>query len=136
MLKKLFTCDLYVRVYKNRFVLRLLDGSSREQSFDAEQAFTSTRLLVSQFMIAETCLKKAITSAVKRGWLTPSPRVLIQPMEMVEGGLGDIEERIFRELALGAGARKAALWLSPEPNVSSSSVLSDAEVEAKLKSAV
>lgn len=136
MFKKLFTCDLYVRVYKNRFVLRLLDGSSREQSFDAEQAFTSTRLLVSQFMIAEACLKQAITSVVKRVWLTPSPRVLIQPMEMIEGGLGDIEERIFRELALGAGARKVALWLPPESTAPSANVLTDAEVEEKLKAAL
>lgn len=136
MFKKLFTCDLYVRVYKNRFVLRLLDGSSREQSFDAEQTFTSTRLLVGQFMIAEACLKQAMVSVVKRGWFTRSPRVLIQAMEMVEGGLGDIEERIFRELALGAGAHKAVLWLPPELAAPSASVLTDAEVEEKLKAAV
>lgn len=33
---------------------------------------------------------------------------------MVEGGLSEVEERLFRELALGAGARKMALWTGQE----------------------
>lgn len=135
MFKKLFTCDLYVRVYKNRFVLRLLGGDSCEQSFDAEQAFTTTRLLVGQFKRAEICLSEAVKSVIKGRWLTPSPRILIQPMEMIEGGFGDIEERIFHELALGSGARKAVLWLPEGAESGQPKALTDTEIEEKLQAA-
>jgi hypothetical protein len=43
---------------------------------------------------------------------------------MAEGGLSEIEDRIFRELAIGAGARRISVWVGPE--------LSDAEVKDKL----
>jgi len=43
----------------------------------------------------------------------------------VEGGLTEIEERAFEELARGAGASKVKVW--------SGSALSDAQVVEKLK---
>jgi len=45
------------------------------------------------------------------------PRVLIQPLEMTEGGLSEVEDRLFRELALGAGARKVVIWVGKELSV-------------------
>ena len=41
-------------------------------------------------------------------------------MEMIDGGLSQVEERAFIELATGAGARKVVLWIGHE--------LSDQEV--------
>ena len=37
-------------------------------------------------------------------------KVVIQLMENIEGGLTDIEERAFKELAFGAGARSVCLY--------------------------
>jgi len=34
---------------------------------------------------------------------------VIHPTEMVEGGLSEVEERVLRELALGAGARSVVV---------------------------
>lgn len=35
-------------------------------------------------------------------------------MEMVDGGLSEVERRVFRELAFGAGARRMVLWVGDE----------------------
>ena len=45
---------------------------------------------------------------------------------MVEGGLSEIEERILKEVAIGAGATKVVVWVGAP--------LTDADVKAKLKS--
>jgi hypothetical protein len=61
---------------------------------------------------------------IGKGLFAGSPGVVIQPLEMTEGGLSEIEERVFRELAIGAGAAKVIVWLGHE--------LSDSEVRGKL----
>lgn len=50
----------------------------------------------------------------------PPPLVVIQPLEMIEDGLSEVEERVLREVAASAGARKVVVWVGHE--------LSDAEV--------
>lgn len=37
--------------------------------------------------------------------------MVIQPMEKTNGGLSEVEERILRELAISAGARKVVIWV-------------------------
>jgi rod shape-determining protein MreB len=51
--------------------------------------------------------------------------VVIHPLEKIEGGLSQVEERLFHELAVGAGASKVVVWAGAP--------LSDAEVAAKLQ---
>ncbi len=53
------------------------------------------------------------------------PRTLLHPLETIDGGLTQIEERAFQELAIGAGASKVKVWSGP--------ALSDAQVVEKLK---
>lgn len=43
-----------------------------------------------------------------------SPAVLIHPLEMTENGLCQVEVKILRELALGAGAYKVEVWEGEE----------------------
>jgi len=50
--------------------------------------------------------------------------VLIQPLELIDGGLSEIEARILHELAIGSGASKVVVWVGAE--------LSDTEVKQKL----
>ena len=35
-------------------------------------------------------------------------------MEMTEGGLSQVEDRVFRELAAGAGAKEVLVWVGDE----------------------
>lgn len=119
--------DVYVKVYENRFVLKKLGDSARPVTVVADETFTTTRLLVGQFAAAERALARGMKELLSNRWLSPRPVVVIHPMEKVDGGLSEIEERIFRELAAGAGARKVALWLGRE--------LSDSEAKQQAASA-
>jgi actin-like ATPase involved in cell morphogenesis len=123
MLKSLLLNAVYVKVFANRFELRLLEEGARPQTVMAEEPFSTERLLVGQFSVAERILKKAIKELYSRRWFAPSPVVIIQPMEKIAGGLSEIEERALRELAVAAGARKAVVWVGHE--------LSDAEAKQR-----
>jgi rod shape-determining protein MreB len=105
LFNKLFANTLYVQIRKNAFRLRHIE-SKTDQEIAAPRSFTTTRLLVGQFQEAESLLKKAMRGMGGAGLLKASPVVVIHPMEMVEGGLSEVEERAYRELAMGAGARK------------------------------
>jgi rod shape-determining protein MreB len=119
MLEKHLTKAIYVKVYENRYVLKLLEEGELPISIVASEPFTTTRLLVGQFMAAECALKKGFKDVLSRKWFSPSLSVVIHPLEKVEGGLSEVEERVFKELALSAGARRAKVWVGHE--------LSDAE---------
>jgi rod shape-determining protein MreB len=114
MLNKFFTCMLYVKIYKNKFVVKNLSNNLSPQMFTPDVSFTTHRLLIGTFAPAQQCLKQAIRSAAPHSWFTARPSLLIQPMEMNEGGLSEIEEKILRECALGAGARKIIVWVGAE----------------------
>lgn len=62
----------------------------------------------------------AIKKVQEGKWFFTSPVIIIHPMEMIDGGLSQIEERALMELASGAGARKVVVWVGHE--------LSDQEV--------
>lgn len=65
-----------------------------------------SRLLIADFAYAERLLRYGIASAYEKSLLPRSPVLIIQPMEKTEGGITDIERRMYTELGLGAGARK------------------------------
>ena len=121
ILKSLLPKNVYVKVYENRFVLKVLEEGALPVTVNPTESFTTNRLLVGQFAVAESALRKGIKDAFRSRWLSASPVVLIHPIEKVEGGLSEVEERVFRELAASAGARKVVVWTGPE--------LSDAEAE-------
>lgn len=70
--------------------------------------FSTTRLLVGHFESAERTLKAAVARAGGRSSFLVSPNVLMHPLEMVEGGLSQIEERVLHELAIGADEEVSA----------------------------
>ena len=85
---------------------------------------TESRGKVSQFQLAQVLLKRAVKEISKGSIFTPSPEILIQPLELTTEGLSQVEERVLREVAIGAGASRVVVWLGHE--------LSDAEVREKL----
>ena len=70
------------------------------------QPYTTTRLLVGTFEPAVFCLKEGLKKIGATGFLKKSPRLLISPQEMCEGGLSEVETRCLTEMGLAAGARK------------------------------
>ncbi|HZF26667.1 MAG TPA: hypothetical protein VEZ88_10435 [Steroidobacteraceae bacterium] len=120
-----FSNTVYVRISKNRFRLRNI-GTGAEADVTPTPGFTTTRLLVGQFRVAQAALKEAMGKLIGGGLFAASPGVVIQPLEMTDDGLSEVEERVFRELAAGAGAAKVVVWLGHE--------LTDSEVKGKLAS--
>jgi rod shape-determining protein MreB and related proteins len=80
-------------------------------NIDVSNPFSHPRLLVANFQKAEKILMHAVREVCAKKLFAPSPRVVIQPMEKLEGGVTDIELRLFRELCLGAGAREVVVYL-------------------------
>ena len=124
MLNKLLNSTVYVRVTKNQFRVRHIEDN-KEITISSIESFTTKRLLIGEFTIAEKYLKKGIDMIHQGKWLSTSPVVVVQPLEMIDEGLSQVEERVFREVAAGAGARKVAVWVGQE--------LSDQEVLALVK---
>jgi rod shape-determining protein MreB and related proteins len=97
---------LYVQVFANRFLVRNVDtGASVEVA--RNMALSSPRMLIADFTAAEQQLREAVR-AVGKGFLRAE--MLMHPMELIEGGLTQVERRTFIELGIGAGASKVAVW--------------------------
>jgi hypothetical protein len=114
MLKKLFVEDLYIKIYINRFEVKNVSLQGEWKTLCADSAFSSTRLLVGNFTAAEQALSAAVKSAASATWLRKRPRIIMQPMELLEGGLSEVEERLLKELAYGVGAFKAMVHIGGE----------------------
>lgn len=82
---------------------------------EVENPYLHPRQLVANFLKAQKVLQHAVRIAIGEHLFSPSPRVVLQPMEKLEGGLTDVEIRAFRELCLSAGAREAVIYLGSPP---------------------
>jgi hypothetical protein len=119
------TSVLYVRVMRDEMLLRDVTAGN-EVRVPAVRRFTGRRLLVGDFHAAEETLKQGVLQVMKkRGWFRPGPVIVMHPLELIEGGMSQVEERILYELAIGAGAIKAVLW--------SGELLSDSQVNEKAR---
>ena len=98
--------SIYVQVFSSKFIVRNVDsGESTEISRD--QRCASPRMLIADFTMAQHQLKDAVKS-VRRGLRAPT--MLIHPMELIEGGITQVEYRTFVELGRGAGASRASVY--------------------------
>jgi hypothetical protein len=112
----LFTTHyIYIQIRSNHISTRDV-VSKKVCSSTSVTPFSTQRLLIGNFTVAEALLRSLIRQLVPkqiRFWSLP-PLVVIHPMELCEGGLCQIEERVFIELALGGGARKVRLHLGEQ----------------------
>lgn len=114
MIKKLFTNDLYIKVSKNKLDAKNISTKSKWETICPESPFTTDRLLVGAFSVAGPALKKLVKGILPKSLIPKSPQVVIHPTSQVEGGLSEVEVRIFEELAREAGAFKVALHVGSE----------------------
>ena len=119
MFEKLLANTVYLKVFPNRFELKHIE-SGKVQVEVSTEPFTTERLLVGHFSVAENALKRGMNRLYEKRWFAPSPIVIVHPMEKTENGLSEVEDRVLRELAAGAGARKVIVWVGSD--------LSDTEV--------
>lgn len=89
---------------------------------DVTNPFSHPRLLVNGFQRAEKVLQHGIRQVCEAKLFQPSPIVVVHPREKLDGGITDIECRLFRELAIGAGAREVRLHVGDELAISNFSL--------------
>ena len=113
------TDTLYLKLRANCMHLSHLEsGGSLELA--ATLPFSNTRLLVAGFNAASALLKQAIAQLLPKRFMRLSmpPKLLIQPLDHLEGGLAPVEERILLELGHGCGARTVRLHVGTELDAS------------------
>ena len=87
-------------------------------NFDVSNPFSHPRMLVSNFLKAESVLTHGIREVHQSKFIAPSPVVIMHPMEKLEGGITDIEGRVYRELAIAAGARDVRIHVGNTLSIS------------------
>jgi len=93
-------------------------GATANMLFDRRyNPFAHPRVIVSDFELAETLLMHAFKLVSGAKYFRLAPIVIMHATEELEGGLTEVEKRLLKELALGAGARKAYVWEGHELSV-------------------
>jgi len=102
-------------------VLRRID-TGQECDRTAGQPFTSGRLLIVHFPEASELLNGMMREVNDRvGGFSRNTRLVVHPMEMIEGGLSAVEHRAFLDLGEFSGSKPVVI-------VTSTEALNDAQV--------
>ena len=88
---------VYVKIRKNAFWVKQLE-TQKIVDLIAPEPFTTTRLLVGQLTAARQMIMSAIRQSYSNKRPLFHPKILIQPLEYIEGGLSEVEERTLLEL--------------------------------------
>lgn len=119
----MFSKPLYIQVREDQFQVRAL-SAARSLHKRVTPGFSHPRMLIGDFTAAQAALKSLVSEARGSGLAFSTP-VIIHPLEKIEGGLTQVEERLFHELGMGVGATRVVVWQGAP--------LSDAEALAKLE---
>ncbi|AXG48396.1 MULTISPECIES: YjaA family stress response protein [Photorhabdus] len=122
---------IYIRLYINKIVVRNV-STGKEVSGTPDTPFTTSRLLLGQMIPAMFLLKKLIKKVRKNTWYNfflSNHHVIIQPMEMNEGGHSQVEFRAYIDLAKSITSSQKVNLCSPR-----SQPLSDNEIRQILSS--
>ena len=105
----MLTKHFYVRVRRNRLDVRCVE-TNRNATRTSAAGFSTPRLLVGTFTEADSLLKSAVEECVVASEFMPARRLFVMhPLELVDGGLSQVEHRVLLELAAGSGASKAVV---------------------------
>lgn len=126
MLRRFFSTTVYIRVRVNSLRIRHIEAR-KEIEVVATEPFSHERVLIGSFARAVNTLKAGMKRVFEPSLFRTSPLVVIHPLEKLEGGLTEVEERVLKEMALSAGARGVLVWVGAE--------LTDAEVVSKAAAA-
>lgn len=98
MVTGLIKATVYVQIRKNQFDMKYVE-ENKQTSLTAFPPFTTQRLLIGEYGAAEHLFKKCIKELIGSVWIPPMFRIVMHPLEMTEGGLRQIEERVLQQLA-------------------------------------
>lgn len=110
---------LYIRLRRNELTLRHIE-SGRELAATSDIAFSNSRLLVANATLVTEMIKRSMRTILAKFGIAPT--IVIHPLEMVEGGLSEVEEKTLTEIGYTLGAVRVIVVTGPE--------LSDSDVKA------
>lgn len=102
---------IYVKIYENRIHVRNINDR-KEIELTATSLFSTERLLIGNFTVAQTLITKGIKIVMGKKFF--APLILMHPIEKIDGGLSQVEERVLKDLAIIIGAQKVVLWVGNE----------------------
>jgi len=97
---------IYIQIFIDKFVARNVD-SEISQVVERDRRGASPRMLIGDFLTAQDQILN-IVKFLRRG--LRAPQILMHPMELIEGGLTQVEHRVFVELGEGAGASRVGVY--------------------------
>jgi hypothetical protein len=101
------TPTYYVQIRKDSLSVRCAN-TGESVTLDASTPFSTKRLLIGEFTVAERLLQEAFSHFPKS---LIRPITVMHPLEMVDETLSEVEEKVLREVAMAAGARDVKIWL-------------------------
>ncbi|WP_409311198.1 YjaA family stress response protein [Pectobacterium sp. B1J-3] len=117
---------LYIQIRKNKMVVR--NPETQQELGDASQIFSNARLLVADFFRAEKVLNGLARKLIKRRWFKFGQDVLvIHALEMNEGGLSQVEERIIQEITVSTSPRARLVVIANDRVLADSEVIEQAK---------
>lgn len=122
----LFKSDIiHLKIYTNKVNLRVLD-KSLEIIETSALPFSSDRLVLSDYLVAESFIISLIEKLSQQKKITKRIQFYIQVMEKMEGGISPVEERSFLDLGEHCGGYKIIISDNP-------ALVSDSEIKLILK---
>lgn len=104
---------IYLKIKVNKVWAKHLESQTVAE-IQSHEPFTTERLLIGNFDIAlsvtKAVIKQVDTARVK--WVTP--KIVIQPLDYLKGGLSPVEKRLFWELAASTNAFDVRVWEGAE----------------------
>jgi hypothetical protein len=109
-MKNLFNpIPIYAKLYFNRMEITRLDNG-RTISRNANQVYSDSNLLISNFYNAELLFRDIITEVIPKFWIFSNPFVvLFQQLEEIGSNLSKSERKSLIDLAEFAGAKKVII---------------------------
>lgn len=145
-LRSLFSNDLLIELSENKILIKVFSsnikyeeepyiaiettrkgeivkaiGKIAKQETSSNIAITNPfqhpRSFIGDFFLAEKIIQHGVFE-IHKSRIRPAPRIIMHQLEKTEGGLTSIEDRVLRELAVGAGAREVVIYLGGKINTS------------------
>lgn len=106
---------IYLKIYINKIEVIRLDSEELSQVISTEP-FSSNRLCVSDYNVAELTIRNTINDLVKqRKFWGYSFRILIHQLDKIEGGLSQIEKRALRDIGEQVGGSYVIIYEGEKP---------------------
>jgi hypothetical protein len=100
--------DYIVYISRNQMEVVNLDTGA---TANGAGEFTSERILIGNYPPAEKLLAGLVKSLASKSLFAKRTRLIVQPLEMIEGGLSMIEDSTFKQLGVRAGAIETRVYV-------------------------